>query len=339
MIKIAVVNAPFFGMYTDAFERLKRIGEVRKISVPKGCRGRVLADLLRDYHFIIMGVVPIHYYDREFFEYNENVVMIARRGISYDNIDIKAAEEYGVIVVRVPPLVEREAVAEHTIALMLSALRQIPQSYNVVREGKWCEYPEIRTRFIGRELSSLVVGIVGLGNIGSRVAEILSKGFNTRVVVYDPYVPRDRIESLGYKYVKSLKELFSICDIVTLHAPLTEETRKMINREVIMSAKRGIMIINTARGELVDEDALIEAIEKGIVSAYATDVVEGEPISKDHRLLKYPNIIITPHIAFYTYEAQAHMDYAVVNAIENYLQNKPINGIVVLPKQPRKLRV
>jgi len=329
---------PFFGIYTDALEKLEKIGEVRKVFVSKGCRGKALASLLRGYHFIIMGAVPIHYYDKEFFEHNEDVVMIARRGISYENIDIRAAEEYGVIVVRVPPPLEREAVAEHTITLMLSALRQVPQAFNAVKEGKWYEDPDIRVKFVGRELSSLIVGIVGLGNIGSRVAEILSKGFNTRIVVYDPYVPREKIESLGYKYVESLKELFSICDIVTLHAPLTEETKKMVNREVLMTAKRGVVIINTARGGLIDEDALIEAIEKGIVSAYATDVMESEPISKEHRFLKYPNIIITPHIAFYTREAQIAMDYTVVEAIENYLQGKPISGIVVYPRQPRKLQ-
>ena len=339
MIKIAIVNAPFFGMYTDALDRLRKIGEVERVLVPKGCRGRALADLLRGYHFIVMGVVPVHYYDREFFEHQEDVVMIARRGISCDNVDIEAAEEHGVIVVRVPPPVEREAVAEHTVALMLSALRQIPQSFNAVKEGKWHEDPDIRAKFMGRELSSLVVGIVGLGNIGSRVAEILSRGFNTRIVVYDPYLSKEKVESLGYKYVESLGELFSICDIITLHAPLTRETRKMINREILMSAKKGVIIVNTARGELVDEDALTEAIEKGVVSAYAADVVEGEPISKDHRLLRYSNVLITPHIAFYTYEAQAHMDYAVVNAIEEYLRGKPISGVVVYPKQLRKLRV
>jgi len=339
LIKIAIVNAPFFGMYTDALDRLRKIGEVKRVLIPKGCRGRTLADLLRGYHFIIMGVVPVHYYDREFFEHQEDVIMIARRGISCDNVDIEAAEEHGVIVVRVPPPVEREAVAEHTVALMLSALRQIPQSFNAVKEGKWHEDPDIRAKFMGRELSSLVVGIVGLGNIGSRVAEILSRGFNTRIVVYDPYVSKERIKSLGYNYAESLKELFSTCDIITLHTPLTEETRKMVNREVLMTAKRGVIIVNTARGGLIDEDALIEAIEKGIVSAYATDVMEDEPISKEHKFLKYPNIIITPHIAFYTYEAQTIMDYAMVEAIENYLQGKPINGVVVYPGQLRKLRI
>lgn len=332
MIKIAIVNSKSFGVYTDAIERLSKIGGVHRVEVPKDYRGRALAEALRGYHVIIASVTP--FYDREFFEYNDDVVLIVRHGIGYDNIDVKAAEDHGVVVARVPGWRERESVAEHTVALILCSLRQIPQAFQAVREGRWHE----RARFIGRELRGLTVGIVGLGNIGSRVAEILSKGFGARIVVYDPYISRERVESLGYGYVESLKELFSTCDIVTLHVPLTRETRKMVNREVLSISKRGIIIVNTARGEVVDEEALLEAVEKGVVAAYATDVVEGEPISRDHRFLRYPNIIVTPHIAAYTYEALAGMDGAVVEAIESYLQGKAIEGVVVYPRQPRKLK-
>ncbi|MEM3346332.1 MAG: D-isomer specific 2-hydroxyacid dehydrogenase family protein [Desulfurococcaceae archaeon] len=332
MIRIAVVNFKSFGVYTDAIERLKKLGEVSRVEVPKDYRGSRLAEALQGFHFIVASVTPL--YDREFFERNNDVVMIVRHGIGYDNIDVKAAEEHGVVVARVPGWREREAVAEHTIALMLSALRYVPQSYIAVREGKWHE----RAKFVGRELSSLVVGVVGFGNIGSRVAEILAKGFNTKIVVYDPYVPREKVEALGYEYAKTLEEVFSKCDIVTLHTPLTEETRKMVNKRVLEKAKKGIIIVNTARGELVDEDAIVEAVEKGLVSAYAADVVEGEPIGPEHRFLKYQNIIITPHTAAYTYEALAGMDYAVVEAIENYLQGKPIDGVVVYPERRREIK-
>jgi D-3-phosphoglycerate dehydrogenase len=330
MIRIAIVNSKSFGIYTNAIERLKKIGDVQRIEVPRDFRGKKLAEVLSGYHFIIASVTP--YYDREFFEYNKDVVMIVRHGIGYDNIDVKAAEEFGVVVARVPGWRERESVAEHTVALMLSALRFVVQSYEAVKQGRWGD----RAKFIGKELKSLTVGIVGLGNIGSRVAEILSKGFGAKVVVYDPYIPREKVEQLGYRYVSKLEELVEVSDIITLHTPLTNETYHMINRDILSKAKKGVIIVNTARGELVDEDALCEFIENGTVAAYAADVVEGEPIGPDHRLLKYPNVIITPHIAAYTYESLKSMDEAVVEAIESYLQEKPIDGVVVYPRSPRK---
>lgn len=332
MVRIAIVNSKSFGVYTDAIERLKKIGSVDRIEVPKDLRGKPLAEKLRGYHIIIASVTPI--YDREFFENNRDVALIVRHGIGYDNIDVKAAEEHGVYVARVPGWREREAVAEHTVALMLSALRFIPQAFNAVKQGKWHE----RAKFVARELSSLTVGVVGLGNIGSRVAEILSKGFGAKIVVFDPYIPREKVEEKGYKYAQTLEELVQESDIITLHAPLTQENYHMINRNVLSKARKGVIIVNTARGELVDEDALVEAIENGIVAAYAADVVEGEPIGSDHRLLKYPNVIITPHIAAYTLEAVRGMDDAVVEAIVNFLEGKPIDGIVVQPKAPRRIK-
>ena len=331
MVRIAIVNSKSFGKYTDALKQLREIGEVSCIEVSKEISGKDLAKKLEGYHFIIASVTP--YYSKEFFENNKDVVMIIRHGIGVDNVDLKAAEEHGVIVARVPGWREREAVAEHTVALLLSALRMIPQAYFAVKQGRWSD----RAKFIGKELNNMTVGIVGLGNIGSRVAEILSKGFGAKIIVYDPYIPKDKVEKLGYKYVRSLKELFSVCDAVSLHAVLTPETYHMINREILSEAKKGIIIINTARGELIDGEALTEAIEKGIVAAVAMDVVEGEPIDSSHPFLRYKNIIITPHIAAYTWEALKGMDEAMVEAIKNYLEGKPIDGVVVMPRNPRKM--
>ncbi|MDK6029145.1 D-isomer specific 2-hydroxyacid dehydrogenase family protein [Ignisphaera sp. 4213-co] len=332
MIRIAIVNSKSFGLYTDAIEKLKKLGIVDRLEVPRDYRGKLLAEKLRGYHVVVASVTPI--YDREFFENNQDVVLIVRHGIGYDNIDVKAAEEFGVTVARVPGWREREAVAEHTIALMLSALRYVVQSYEAVKQGRWGD----RAKFIAKELSSLTVGVVGLGNIGSRVAEILSKGFGAKIIVYDPYIPRERVEQLSYKYATSLEELARESDIVTLHAPLTNETYHMINRNVLSKMKKGVIIVNTARGELVDEDALCEYLENGTIAAYAADTVEKEPIGPDHKLLKYPNVIITPHIAAYTWESLKGMDEAVVEAIVNYLENKPIDGVVVKPRISRPLK-
>ena len=331
MVRIAIVNSKSFGVYTDAVERLKQIGHVERVEVPKDARGKDLAERLAGYHIIVASVTPT--YDREFFEHDRDVLLIVRHGIGYDNIDVRAAEEHGVYVARVPGWREREAVAEHAVALLLSALRHIVSSHEAVRQGKWHE----RARYVGRELSSLTVGVVGFGNIGSRVAEILSKGFGSRIVVYDPYVGREEVERRGYVYAEKLEDLVELSDVITIHAAYTGENYHMFNEEIFEKMRRGAIIVNTARGELIDTTALCKYLEKGVVAAAALDVVEGEPIDADHVLLKYPNVILTPHIAAYTYEALAGMDEAVVKAIVSYLQGKPIDGVVVAPRYPRKL--
>jgi len=331
--RIAVVNSKSFGVYTDAIERLSSVGEVVRVEVPKDIGSAELAARLKGFHFVVASVTPR--YSREFFEYNNSVVMIVRHGIGYDNVDVAAAEEFGVVVSRVPGWREREAVAEHTVALALSALRHVVRSYIYVKAGRWGE----RAKFIGRELPNLTVGVVGFGNIGSRVAEIFRKGFGARVVVYDPYVPPERVRELGCEPVGRLEELLTQADVVTLHAVLTPETYRMLGRREFELMKEGVIIVNTARGELIDEEALVEYLQKGRIGAVALDVVEGEPIGSDHPLLKFENVIVTPHIAAYTYEALRGMDEAVVEAILNYLGGRPIDGVVVLPKNPRKLKL
>ncbi len=331
-VRIAIVNSKSFGVYTDSIERLRQIGEVNKFEVPKNIRGSELAEKLKGYHFIIASVTPS--YSREFFENNDSVVMIVRHGIGYDNIDVKAAEEHGVIVARVPGWREREAVAEHTVALMMSALRMIPQASNAVRNGRWHE----RAKFVGNELKNLVIGVIGCGNIGSRVVEILAKGFGSKVLVYDPYVEPGRILELGGEPVSTLDELLSKSDIITFHAALTKESYHLINREAFEKMKDGVILVNTARGELIDTQALIEYLKKGKVRAVAFDVIEGEPIGKDHQILEFENVVVTPHIAAYTYEALKGMDDAVVEAILNYLRGKPIDGVVVMPEKLRSLK-
>ncbi|MBO3802147.1 MAG: D-isomer specific 2-hydroxyacid dehydrogenase family protein [Thermoproteota archaeon] len=329
---VAIVNSKSFGKFTDIMSKLKVRCVLDQIEVPKDITEHELAEKLKGYHFVIASVTP--HYGKEFFRRNEDVVMIVRHGIGIDNIDLKAAEECGVIVAAVPGYKEREAVAEHTIALMLNALRRITEANEAVKSGRWQE----RAKFISKNISNLTVGIVGFGNIGSRVAEILMNGFGTKVVAYDPYVPKEKMETLGVTPMINITELISKSDIVTLHANLSPETYHIINKETLASAKKGIIIVNAARGELIDQNALIEAIEKGIIIAAALDVVEKEPIELEHPLLKYSNVVITPHIAAYTQEALTAMDETVAEAILSYLDNRPIEGTVINPKKRRKLK-
>lgn len=311
--RLVIVNSKSFGKFTHVIQELEAVCEVSRIEVSKDINGKDLAQKLNGAHFIIATSYPN--YGQEFFEANKDVVSVLVHGLGIDNVDVKAATENGVVIVKVPGVVEREAVAELTLSLMLVALRHVVQASNRVREGKWME----RAKYVGSELAGKVVGIIGLGNIGSRVAEILIKGFNVKVLAYDPYIPPDKIKTLGAEPV-SFDNLLKNSDIITIHCPLVKDTHHILNEEAFKKLKRNVILVNTARGELIDTEALIKALENGTIAAAALDVVEGEPIDESYPLLKHENVIITPHIGAYTLEALAGMDYSLTNAIKALLK-------------------
>ncbi len=331
--RIAIVNSSTFGAYTRVLERLSKVGEVVQINVPRDISGKELAFRLRGFQFVVASTNPR--YDKEFFSANTDIVLLARNGIGLDNIDVKAATESGVVVTRVPGEVEREAVAELAVALMLDATRSVSAAYIAVREGRWNE----RGRFIGFELRGKTVGIIGLGNIGRRVAEILSKGFDAKVLAYDPYISEDAAASIGVK-LTDLETLLKESDIVTLHAPLTEETRHIINVETIALMKNGSILVNTARGGLVDTGALVEALRSGKLRYAALDVVEGDYVNPQHPLLQFENVVVTPHIGAYTYESFGGIDECVAEAIEAVAKGEMPQHVVnpeVYQERVRKL--
>ncbi len=348
MYKLAVVNYGFMKdieCFRRILDRLVERGvSIDFVDVARYVSDRELADLLGGYNFIITSTRP--YYGAEFFRLNRCLTLIARHGIGVDNIDLDAAAREGIYVIRVPNRVERDSVAEHTIALMLASLRRINIADRYVRSGRVeiSRYDSDLVRSVAppKDLSSMTVGIVGFGNIGSRVAEILAKGFNARIVVYDPYVDPERVKALNAEIVDSLKKLFATCDIVSIHVPLTSETRGMIDREVLSVAKRGLILVNTARGEIIDTDSLIWAIENGIVSYAGLDVFEEEPLPRDHRLLKMDKVVLTPHIGAMVYSTQARMLESIVGAIISYLDGRDISSHAVVevePSSPRKLSI
>ncbi len=320
-LKIAIVNSKGFGYHSNVMDELRSFAHVDRLEVPKDLRGSQLASVLSDYDIVIASVTPK--YDEEFFKNNLKVKMIARHGIGVDNVDVDSATRYGVVVTRVPGHVERNAVAEHAITLMLAALRNVVRAHEKVVAGKWGE----RGKFVCHELKYLTVGLIGVGNIGSRVAEILIKGFGSKVIAYDPYVPKSKAEELGVELV-DLETLVRKSDIVSVHTPVTPETYHLINWDLLTKMKKGVIIVNTARGEIIDTGALIRAIEEGIVGAVALDVVEGEPIDSTHPLLKFDNVVVTPHIAAFTYEGLRGMDESVLKAIKDYLSGRVPEGIV-----------
>jgi phosphoglycerate dehydrogenase-like enzyme len=328
--------------------------EIFKILRDKGCEvdfpdltsevdedQRKLAKVLEGYDFVIASTSP--YYGREFFLNNQSVCVIALYAVGYDNIDINAAAEFGVHVIRVPNIIERNSVAEHTIALMLAILRKIPWADRGVRMGRYrvidYTYELFNELSATKDLGEMIIGIIGLGNIGSRVAEILIKGFGSKVIAYDPYIDPRRAKALGVELVESLEEVFARSDIVTIHTPLTPETKHMINRNVLSKAKKGMILINTARGAVIDTEALLWAMREGIVSYAGLDVFEVEPLPDDHPLITMDNTILTPHIAASVETTLKRMLESIVKAIANYIDGKPMEEhaiVVVKPDNPRK---
>jgi D-3-phosphoglycerate dehydrogenase len=249
--------------------------------------------------------------------------VIGRAGIGVDNVDLGAATARGIIVMNTP---EGNTVttAEHAISLMTSLARQIPQATASMRAGKW-----EKNRFNGKELFEQVLGVIGLGNIGSIVAD-RARGLRMRVIAFDPIVSEERAQRLGVDLV-SLDELFAQADVITVHVPLTEGTRGLIGREAFAKMKKGVLLVNAARGGIVDEAALLEAIQAKKVAGAALDVFAEEPPPKDHPLLQREEVIFTPHIGAATEKAQLNVAIAVAEQVRDYLVSGVVRNAVNLP--------
>ena len=226
----------------------------------------------------------------------ERCKVIGRFGLGVDNIDVKTASDLGIVVTYVPDYCLHE-VSDHAMALLLALARKIPFSNALVQAGRW-EMPAVVPM---RRLEGRTLGLVGFGNIPRRVAP-KAMAFGLKVVAYDPYAPADAARAAGIQLVE-FEQLLAISDYVSLHAPLTPQTRGLFNADVLSKMKAGAYLINTARGPLIDEPALIAALNSGHLGGAALDVVSTEPLSKDSRLLGRANVILTPHTAFYSVEA------------------------------------
>lgn len=321
-LRIAIVNSSSFGKYfPEHVERLRALGEVARFDFPADIDGKSLAEALRGYNVIIASVKP--YFSAEFFEHKDHTLLIARHGIGVDNVHLPSAAQRGVMVTKVTPWVEREAVAELAVALLLDILRLTHEAREAVRAGEWSR----RARFVGFEIQGKTAGIIGIGNIGSRVAEILRYGFGANTIAYDPYLSPDTIRARAAEPVE-LDELLQRSDIISLNASLNPQNYHMLSHREFALMKQGVFLVNTARGELVDEEALVAAVEAGKVAAVGMDVVEGEPIGADHRLLRYPNVLIVPHIAAYTRESLRLMGEKVVTDVERVARGEPPDDLV-----------
>jgi len=253
----------------------------------------------------------------------ENLEVIGRAGIGVDNIDIDTATERGIVVLNTPDA-NATTTAELTIAHILSLSRNLPQADRSVRSGDWQ-----RSKFMGAELAHKRLGILGYGTIG-RIVAVRAKALGMQVVAYDPFVTEDVFTADGISSL-ALDELITSSDYVTLHCPVNDKTRGIINADRIASMQPGARLINCARGGLVDEQALYEALESGHLAGAALDVFESEPPT-DSPLLKLENIVLTPHLGASTHEAQIAAGLEIAQQVTIYLQTgEPINAINLPP--------
>ncbi|WP_447970380.1 phosphoglycerate dehydrogenase [Nitrospira sp. M1] len=260
---------------------------------------------------------------KEVIEAGGRLRIIGRAGTGLDNVDTDAATRRGIVVMNTPGG-NTITTAEHTMAMVVSMSRKIPQATASMKAGKW-----EKSKFMGVELYNKTMGLVGLGQIGSHVTK-LAQGHFMNVIGYDPYLAKDRAQQMGIEVVE-LAELFQRADVISVHTPLTNETKGLINATTIKDMKDGVMIVNCARGGIINEQDLYDALKAEKVYAAAFDVFEEEPIKADHPLLTLDNFICTPHIGASTEEAQENVAIGIAEQFVDYFKRGLARGAVNVP--------
>jgi D-3-phosphoglycerate dehydrogenase len=260
---------------------------------------------------------------RELVNAGKRLRIVGRAGVGLDNVDVDACTERGILVINAPTANILSA-TEHTMAMLLALCRNIPEAHASVKRGEWT-----RSKFMGIELSGKVLGVIGLGRIGTRVTT-RARAFGMRVLAYDPYIAQTVGEKVGAEMV-SLDDLLAQADVITVHTPLTDETRGMLGAKEIAKMKDGVITLNIARGGLYDEKALADALASGKISGAAVDVYVEEPPPKDNPLLKLNNVILSPHIGANTIEAQDRVAVQTSEMVVDALRGSIFVSAVNLP--------
>jgi D-3-phosphoglycerate dehydrogenase / 2-oxoglutarate reductase len=266
--------------------------------------------------------------DRPALQAGKRLRVVGRAGVGVDNVDVEAATQHGVVVMNTPSG-NTISTAEHTFSMLMALARSIPQAHASMKEGKWD-----RKTFVGVELYGKTLGIVGLGRIGSEVAR-RAIAFGVRVLAYDPFLSLARAKSLQVELTE-LDELLSRSDFITVHMPLSDETKGMIGKDAFSKMKPGVRILNCARGGIVDEASLAENLASGKVLGAALDVYEQEPPPDNFALRKFPQVIMTPHLGASTAEAQESVGIEIAEAIRNFLLRGEVQNAVNAPNVDSK---
>ncbi len=301
--------------------RLLKMEPDIEVDVKTGLSPEELKEIIGEYDaLVVRSATKV---TREIIEAGVKLKVIGRAGTGVDNIDLEAATEKGIVVMNTPGG-NTVAAAEHAISMMLSMARKIPQACASMKEGKW-----EKKKFMGVEVHGKTLGVIGMGRIGSLVAK-MGLGLGMRVIACDPYLSQKAAKDMGVT-LTDLDTVYAESDFITVHAPLTQETKNMISREAFKKMKDGVMLVNCARGGIVDEEALMEAIQVGKVAGAALDVFASEPPPPDYPLLKLEEVICTPHLGASTKEAQEVVAIAIVQQIIDYLKRGIVKNAVNVP--------
>lgn len=320
--RIAIVNSSSFGTrFPEHLERLKKLGTVTRVRVPGDCHGAELAEKLKDFNVVISSVTP--FYDQEFFDHKKDLLLLSRHGIGYNNVDVKALNATGGILTTVSPLIERDAVAEGAVAILIDLMRRVSDAHVAANEGRWAE----RASFVGNGLSNKTLGIIGCGNIGTRVVEILKRGYDMKVYAYDPKPRTEWAEKLGVEYT-DLETVVSKCDVLTLNADLNPTSFHILNADLLSKMKQGAYVVDNARADLIDQPAMLDALENGPVKGLAIDVMHDEPPAPDDPYFNHPKVLVTCHISAYTEECLYQMGEKCTGDVERFVAGEaPVNEI------------
>lgn len=295
-----------------------------QLDVRLGLKKEELYSIIGDYDVIITrsGTTV----DKPLLDAATKLKMVARAGVGVDNVDVDYASSKGVIVVNAP-FGNTNSAAEHAMALLLSFCRNVTKANSSLKGGAWKRAP-----FTGYELKGRKAGVIGLGKVGGRVATRL-KAFECDVIACDPYIAEKRAHDLGVRLV-TLDEVVKTCDIITVHTPLTDETRDMIGKKELAAMKDGVIIINAARGGIINEEAMLEALDSGKVAGAAFDVWSQEPPDSEtlKKLIGHEKMVVTPHLGANTFEAQVNVAVDVSREIIHYLNEQPVDNALNIPR-------
>ena len=316
MAKVVIAD----GLHADGAQMLADVPGMEVVKLAKPSPDEVIAAIADADALIVRSATKV---TEKMLKSTSSLQLVGRAGIGVDNIDLGAASRRGVLVINAPNG-NSITTAEHAISLMTSLARNIPQATASMRAGKW-----EKKKYMGFELYDHTLGVIGFGKIGQHVAK-RAIGLGMKVIAHDPYATAETADALSAELV-SLDDLYARADIITLHLPVTESTRHMVDATAFSKMKPGIRIVNAARGGIVDEAALCAALDNGTVAGAAFDVFEQEPISPDHPLLKYDQVILTPHLGASTSQAQRKVAVEMATGVIDYLVNGNIKNPVNLP--------
>ena len=301
-------------IHLDALHRLEQ--EVQVLTAFDASQEQILGHLAA-VHGVVLG--SVFQMGPRALDHAGILEVVGRHGVGLDNVDVAAASERRIPIVYTP-YGPTESTAEHALMLILATARRVSQLDRAVRGGNW----QIRDRLevMGRELDGMTLGVVGFGRIGQRLAEMCRGALHMDVLVYDPYVDAETVAAWGAVPVADLIELAGQVDVLSVHAPLMQQTRGLISRHAIRALKPGAILINTSRGPLVDEAALVEALGDGHLGGAGIDVYDPQPPAPDHPLYGFDQVVLTPHVASFTVEGRRRMGMTVVEDVLRALRGE-----------------